>query len=304
MEYAIALDLGGTSIKAGVYDSEGRAQGLTQIPTPQPATPEAVLIALVDLIEQLDPEHKAARVGIGVPGVTDATGRIVRTAINLEKTLWHQIPLAEQIEQLTRRATVIANDANAAGLGEAWLGAARGFKDALVLTLGTGVGGAVILDGKLFVGPAGAGAELGHIVLDLNGPACNCGSQGCLEQYVSASAIQRITGESAQDLAQRASAGDPTAVAHWQRIGRYLGAGLSSLVYVFTPEVIVIGGGVSPSAGFFLPSAQAELERRVLAPCRAGLKLCAAQLGNDAGMAGAARLAFQTFPSGQNMANY
>ncbi|WP_287131364.1 ROK family protein [Candidatus Cyanaurora vandensis] len=294
MEYAIALDLGGTAIKAGVYDTTGHQHAVLQIPTPQPAAPDLVLLALADLIEHLDPKRLAPRVGIGVPGVTDRAGRVVKTAINLHQ--WHHVPLAEQIEQLTRRATVTGNDANCAGLGEAWLGAARGVADALVLTLGTGVGGAVILEGRFFVGYNGAGAELGHIGLNMAGPPCNCGSQGCLEQYVSAPAITRWAGQNPFLLGQLARQGDPVALAQWEQMGRYLGAGLSSLVYIFTPQMIVIGGGVAASHQFFLPSALAELERRVLLPCRVGLTLCPALLGNDAGIAGAARLAFQTFP--------
>ncbi len=295
--YAIALDLGGTAIKAGIYDDAGHQHAVHSIPTPQPATPEAVLVALADLCQTLDPDGHITCVGLGVPGITDAAGRVVKTAINLEKTLWQNIPLAEHLEQLTNRQVILANDANCAGLGEVWLGAAREkeLQDVLMLTLGTGVGGAVILKGKLFTGHGGAGAELGHIGLNIDGPACNCGSHGCLEQYVSIHGIERLTGKDPHTLGLLAQQGDVQALAAWEKVGRYLGAGLTSLVYIFTPQAIVIGGGVSASSQFFLPRALAEVKTRVLPACAEGLILRAAQLGNDAGMAGAARLAFQTF---------
>lgn len=293
MHYALAIDLGGTAIKGGLYTQTGQPVNQTTIPTPYPASPEQVLLALTDLIRQLDPQHLASIVGIGVPGITDRRGRIVKTAINLHH--WHNIPLAEALEPLINRRVVAANDANCAGLGEVWLGAARGLEDVLLLTLGTGVGGAVILAGRLFSGYGGAGAELGHITLWADGPGCNCGSRGCLEQYVAIPAIQRRTGLDPLSLSQKALQGDPIALAQWQEIGQYLGIGLSSLIYVFNPQAIVIGGGISASAELFMPSARAEIDQRVLPACREDLLLIPAELGNDAGMVGAARLAFQTF---------
>jgi len=291
MKLAMGIDLGGTAIKAGIYTADGNLVKSTSRPTPRPATPEAVLITLVDLIQHLDPTGEVPSIGIGVPGITDRAGRIVKTAINLDH--WHHIPLAEQIEQLTNRSAVLANDANCAGLGEVWLGAARGFADVLMLTLGTGVGGAIILDGQLLVGQGGAAAELGHIGLNMQGPACNCGSRGCLEQYVAAPAIERLTGYTPKVLGELAAEGNLEALGAWSQIGSYLGVGLASLAYVFAPQAIVIGGGVSASSAYFLPSALAELEERVLLPCREGLQVVVAQHGNDAGMEGAARLAFQ-----------
>lgn len=287
----LGIDLGGTAIKLGRFTQDGICLQTLRIPTPQPATPEAVLVAMVAAIAEIDPERKAVAIGVGTPGPADATGRIARVAINLSG--WQDVPLADWLEAKTGRPTVIANDANCAGLGEAWLGAGRWYRNLILLTLGTGVGGAIILDGKLFVGHHGTAGELGLITLSPDGPPCNSGNQGSLEQYVSVQAIRRRTGMEPDELGAMALAGDPKALEFWQQYGQDLGAGLASLIYVLTPEAIVIGGGVSASADFFFPSVQAEIERRVLPSSRAGLQLLRAELGNQAGMVGAAKLAWQ-----------
>ncbi|WP_428358292.1 ROK family protein [Leptodesmis sp.] len=287
----LGIDLGGTAIKLGRFTQDGTCLQTLRIPTPQPATPKAVLVAMAAAIAEIDPQRKAIAIGVGTPGPADAAGRIARVAINLSG--WQDVPLADWLEAKTGRPTVIANDANCAGLGEAWLGAGRWYRNLILLTLGTGVGGAIILDGKLFVGHHGTAGELGLITLNPDGPPCNSGNQGSLEQYVSVQAIRRRTGMEPDELGAMALAGDPKALEFWQQYGRDLGAGLASLIYVLTPEAIVIGGGVSASADFFFPSVQAEIERRVLPSSRAGLQLLRAELGNQAGMVGAAKLAWQ-----------
>jgi glucokinase len=246
---------------------------------------------MVEAIAQIDPLQRSIAIGVGTPGPADAAGRIARVAINLEG--WRDIPLADWLEAETGRPTVIANDANCAGLGEAWLGAGRQFRHLILLTLGTGVGGAIILNNELFVGPQGAAGELGLITLNPNGPPCNSGNQGSLEQYASIQAIRRQAGLDPAELGERAKAGDPQALEFWQSYGRNLGAGLASLIYVLTPEAIVIGGGVSASAEFFFPTLRAEIERRVLPSSCMDLQLLQAQLGNRAGIVGAAKLAWQ-----------
>jgi glucokinase len=287
----IGIDLGGTAIKLGRFREDGTCVESLSVATPQPATPTAVMEAMIEAIAHLDPERHAIALGIGTPGPADASGRIARVAINLAG--WHDVPLADWLEAKTALPTVLANDANCAGMGEAWLGAGRHYRDLILLTLGTGVGGAIILDGKLFVGHQGTAAELGLITLNPDGPPCNSGNQGSLEQYASVSAIRRRTGLEPEELGKLASAGDPQALEFWQSYGRDLGVGLSSLIYVLTPEAIVIGGGISASAEFFFPAAQAEIERRVLKSSRDGLQLLKAELGNQAGMVGAAKLAWQ-----------
>ena len=290
-EEVIGVDLGGTAIKMGRFDAQGNCLRSLTLPTPQPAYPQAVLEAIVKAIAQLDPDCKSVAIGVGTPGPADAAGRVARIAINLEG--WRDIPLADWLEAETGRPTIIANDANCAGMGEYWLGAGKPFRNLIMLTLGTGVGGAVILDGNLFVGHDGTAGELGLITLNPEGAECNSGNQGSLEQYVSVRAIRRYSGLEPHELGEKAKSGEREAIAFWQNYGRDLGIGIASLLYVLAPEAVIIGGGVSTSAEFFFPSLQAEIERRVLPSSRSGLQLRRAELGNQAGMVGAAKLAWQ-----------
>ncbi|MGA1262484.1 MAG: ROK family protein [Prochlorothrix sp.] len=293
MTSVIGLDLGGTALKLGLFQPDGSCLRDLEVPTPQPSTPEAVVAAMAAAIAQLDPDHTATAIGIGTPGPADQTGRIARVAINLAG--WQDVPLADELEAKTGRSVVIANDANCAGVGEAWLGAGREFQDLIVLTLGTGVGGAIILGGKLFVGRDGTAGELGLITLNPEGPPCNSGNRGSLEQYGSIQAIRRRTKLEPKELGERAAAGDVMALKFWEVYGRDLGPGIASLVYVLTPEAIVFGGGISASAPFFFPALRAELEERVLPSSRRDLQLRVAELGNRAGMVGAAKLAIDRY---------
>jgi glucokinase len=290
----IGIDLGGTAIKFGCF-LEGICLETLTIPTPQPATPQAVVAAIANTVNRLNAEGKCIAIGIGMPGPADAAGRIAKIAINLDG--WHDVPLADWLEQKTGLPTTVANDANCAGLGEALYGAGKRFRNLILLTLGTGVGGAIILDGKLFNGRSGAAGELGLITLNPDGPPCNSGNNGSLEQYVSVRAIRRLTGKEPAELGELARAGDRNALAFWQEYGRLLGAGLASSIYVLTPEAVIIGGGVSASAEFFFPSTLAEIDRRVMPTSREGLQLIKAELGNQAGIAGAAKLAWQMLES-------
>lgn len=290
----IGIDLGGTAIKLGRFLADGTCLHSETIPTPQPSTPEAVLAALVEGINLLtaDQPKLSRAIGMGIPGPADISGKIARVAINLDN--WHDVPLGYWLEEKTGYPTVLANDANCAGLGEAWLGAARDFEDSLLLTLGTGVGGAIVLGRKLFIGHQGAAAELGLITLYPEGHPCNSGNQGSLEQYLSIGAIKRATGLEPVILGEMAKAGDKKALEFWAEYGRYLGIGMTTLIYIFTPEAIVIGGGIAASAEFFLPAAEAEIKQRVLPSSRAGLQILPAELGNQAGMVGAAKLAYMS----------
>jgi glucokinase len=288
----IGVDIGGTNIKLGCYTREGNCLAALNIATPQPSSPDSVIAAIAAAIRDLDPGQTAIALGVGVPGPADVKGRIAKLAINLPG--WIDIPLADRLEALTGLPTAIGNDANCAGLGESWLGAGRRFQNWILLTLGTGVGGAIFIDGALFVGHNGTAGELGLVTVDLNGPPCNSGNQGSLEQHVSAQAIRRRMGLEPKDLADRAMAGDAAAIAFWQQYGRELAAGVASTVYVLAPQAIIIGGGICAASDLFLPALQAEVERRVKPTSRDGLQIAIAELGNQAGMAGAAWLAWQS----------
>ena len=291
MTQLIGVDLGGTAIKLGRFSLDGALLAELEVPTPQPPMPGAVVITIVEAVQQLDPEGQASCVGVGLPGPMDASASVARVCINLPG--WEQIPLADWLEpQLNRRVT-LANDGNCAVVGEAWHGAARGFSDVLLLTLGTGVGGGVLLGGALFTGHGGAAAEPGLICVDPEGPPCNSGNRGSLEQFCSIAALGRLSPLSPQQLCALAETGDRDALEVWQRYGRRLGVGLSSLIYVLTPELVLIGGGLSAASEHFLPAALAEVEQRVQRESRQGLQIRRCALGNGAGRLGAARLALE-----------
>ena len=285
----IGVDLGGTAIKLLRCTTEGESLAELEVPTPRPAVPGAVTMALVEAIERLDPDRRADRIGIGHPGPADRAGRVARIAINLPG--WREVPLADWLEPQLGRPVTCENDGNCAALGEAWRGAARNVDDVLLLTLGTGVGGAVLLGGRLFRGHGGAAAEPGLIGVDPEGPPCNSGNQGSLESYCSLAGLARLSRLDPRELLRRADADDSEARGVWAAYGQRLGVGISSLLYLFTPRLVLIGGGLSAASHHFLPAAWEEVERRVLAVSREGLEIRRGELGNGAGRLGAAWLA-------------
>ena len=287
----IGVDLGGTAIKLGRFARDGTLLEALEIPTPRPAMPGAVTVAIAEAVERLDPQRLAPLVGVGHPGPSDRHGRLARIAINLPG--WLDVPLADWLEPLLERRVTCANDANCALVGERWHGAARGARDVLLLTLGTGVGGAVLLDEELFTGRGGAAAEPGLIGIQPDGPPCNSGNRGSLESYCSIAGLARLSPVEPQELCRRAESGDPEALAVWEAYGRLLGTGISSLLYLFTPELVLLGGGLSAAAPLFLPALWQEVEQRVLAVSREGLRIERCALGNGAGRLGAARLALE-----------
>ncbi len=292
MTEVIGIDLGGTAIKLGRFTQDGRCLQSLSVPTPQPAYPDETIEMMVYAIEKLAPGMaNISAIGVGTPGPADAAGRIAKIAINLEG--WIDIPVATLIQSRTGVPTIVGNDANCAGLGERWLGAGRNYRHSILLTLGTGVGGAVFINGELFTGHTGSAGELGLISCDPDGHPCKSGNNGSLEQFLSGQAIRRMTGKEPKELGILAAAGDRDALEFWNSYGRNLGVGLTSIMYILTPEVAIIGGGISASAKYFLPAAKQEIDRRVMETSRPGFKIVAAQLGNQAGIAGAAKLAWE-----------
>jgi glucokinase len=303
MTEVIGIDLGGTAIKLGRFTEDGTCLQSLTVPTPQPAYPDDVIDMMLYAIEKLAPSLvNISAIGIGTPGPADITGRVAKIAINLEG--WIDIPIATIIQSRIGIPAIVGNDGNCAGLGENWLGAGQNYRNSILLTLGTGIGGAVFINGELFTGHAGSAGELGLISFDPDGHPCKSGNNGSLEQFLSGQAIRRITGKEPQEMGELAAAGDRSALEFWDNYGRNLGIGLTSIIYILTPEVAIIGGGISASAKYFLPAAQREIERRVMATSRPKFQLIAAQLGNQAGITGAAKLAWEMLNRKKNPVNY
>jgi glucokinase len=292
----IGVDLGGTKILAGVVDRAGAVGRRRETPTPTGSQSE-LLGALESAVAELV-EDDVAALGFGIPSTIDQrSGRAV-SSVN--------IPLAD----LDLRAWMgdrfglpvgLDNDANAATLAEWAHGAGRGTRHMVMLTLGTGVGGGLILDGRPYRGAIGAGAELGHMVIDLDGPPCqgSCTGRGHLESLASGRAATLMAQEAfgpavdAHRLVRLAREGDATAVELLATLGRRLGAALGSLVNIFNPELIVIGGGFSAAGDFLLDPAREVLEREALHPGREFVRIVRAELGTAAGLVGAGLVAFE-----------
>jgi glucokinase len=293
----IGIDLGGTAIKLGRFTRDGTCTRSVTIPTPQPSRPEAVIDMMVYAIGKLAPDlTEILAIGVGTPGPADFAGRVAKIAINLDD--WIDIPVANLLQSRTGLPTVVGNDGNCAGLGETWLGAGRHYRNSVLLTLGTGVGGAVFINGELFTGHGGSAGELGLITLDAGGHGCKSGNSGSLEQFLSGQAIRRMTGKEPKEMGELADLGDRDALAFWDSYGSNLGIGLTTIIYILTPEAAIIGGGISASAQYFLPAAARELNRRVMPTSRPALQLIQAELGNQAGMTGAAKLAWMRLEGG------
>lgn len=307
------LDIGGTKIAGAVVDRAGAV--LVEARVTSPATdPEAVEIAAAGLVRDLAAVSPAPLVGVGVgaAGYVDATRSTVLFAPNIA---WRNEPLGAELARRTGLPVVIENDANAAAWGEFRHGAGRDIDDQLMVTVGTGVGGGVILDGRLLRGAFGVAAEIGHLCVVPDGRLCGCGNKGCLEQYGSGTALVRETREAAagssllaRDLLDRAGGdlaaitgplittaareGDRFAAEQLDRLGRWLGHGIASLVAVLDPAVVVVGGGVSEAGDLLLDPIRDAFGRALTGRgYRPQAEVRAAELGNRAGVIGAADLA-------------
>lgn len=286
----VGVDVGGTKIAGAVVARDSSLLTSATLPTPV-AGPE-LLAAVADLVEHLQGEcgHAVAAVGVGLPSLIDATTGRVRMSANVDLA---DVDAAAYLRERLRVPVVVDNDVNVAGLAEHRVGAARGRGDLVMLTVGTGVGGGVIVDGRVFRGGNGTGAELGHMVVQADGPPCqrNCPNRGCLETMASGTAIGRDAGKPAEEVVRLARSGDAEAIAVLDRAGRYLGVGLSSLANIFNPDVFVIGGGVGAAGDLLLRPAREEYRARALPP-NAEADVLPAVLGSGAGAIGAGLLAW------------
>ena len=310
----IGIDLGGTFIKGGIVDGEGNILVSDKIPTESDVGNMRVAENISRLIDNLIESCGALReaivgVGIGSPGMIDREGGVVLYSNNLG---FRDFPLAAEVSRLSGFKTVISNDASVACLGEARFGAAKGKKNVVMLTLGTGVGGGIIIDGSLYEGQMSAGGELGHTTLVSGGELCNCGRRGCFERYASAKALTRQTCIAMQrdktskmwevgaldavngETAFRYADTDMTARLVVGDFIRYLADGIISLANAFRPEVIVIGGGLSAEGENLLAPLRAVLDREIYGgTCGPRVELVKATLENRAGTLGAAALVME-----------
>ncbi|MEP6570698.1 MAG: ROK family protein [Acidobacteriota bacterium] len=312
-EFAFAADLGGTHLRVATVDRNGKLYCRRMQATPHAEKPNEIVRALIDAVHACEPtiaEEGGAisAVSVVVPGTVNVAEGVVVKAPNLP--CLDGFRLAAALESELEWPVLLENDANAAAIGEMWRGAAQGYRTMICVTLGTGVGGGIILDGKLWRGVDGSAAEIGHIGVDpFAGVPCTCGSRGCLEVYASATAIVRMTREarprypssilhntealSSEKVYQAGKEGDELAIEVFRRMGVYLGIGLASLINVLNPEIVVIGGGLSNGWELFEKHMhQQVIERAFPIPARR-VKIVRAQCGDDAGLLGAARLAFK-----------
>lgn len=306
--YAIGIDLGGTSVKYALVASDGGVLFSGKLPTLADEGPQAVL---EQILKGADSCLAFARengltpdgIGIGSPGVISADERMVLGgAENIPG--WERIPLAERVEERTGMPARVNNDANLMALGETLFGAAKGSEDVVFLTVGTGIGGGVLIGGELYGGYRNRGTEFGHITVKCDGEPCACGNVGCLEHYASTSALvrrfqarcaemgracTRCDGEVIVGLYQ---AGDPLAREVMEEHWDYLACGIISIIHIFAPQQVVIGGGISEAGAFYLEQLRRRVAARVIPVCGEETRLTGAALGNRAGCLGAAGLAF------------
>jgi glucokinase len=288
----LGLDLGGTNIKWVVAACDAERWAVVdrgQTPTPQPADADPVLAALADLGRAaLERWSDLATIGVGVPGLYDPATGASRFLPNLPGA-WRGVPIAATLTAALDRPCRLVNDARAFGLAELRLGAGRGAATMVGLTIGTGVGGVIAVDGRVHQGHDGTAGELGHQTIDPDGPWCTCGNRGCLEAFACADAIATACGApTVEEAVARARAGDGRALRGMADVGRYLGLALGNLVSVLTPDRIVIGGGVAAASHLFLDAIWAELRRRIHTTSLDELTIVTAELGTWAGATGAA----------------
>lgn len=305
--YCFGVDVGGTTVKLGLFDMQGNVREKWEIPTRiedngKNILPDVAASVLKKLADLDIPENEVAGIGIGTPGPVDDNG-IVRKAVNLG---WDVLDLNEQLSSLTGLRVKGGNDANVAALGEMWRGGAQGHDHVVLITLGTGVGCGIIIQGKILTGSIGASGEVGHMhIEDDESEYCNCGNQGCVEQYASATGVVRLAKRmlaqsdepsvlrekelTAKEVFDAVKSGDALALEVAERFGFYLGKALAAVAVVCNPEIFVIGGGVSKAGPILLDYIRKYYLKYTFHADR-NVEFALATLGNDAGIYGSAKL--------------
>jgi glucokinase len=282
--FSIGVDLGGTNLRIAAFDEQGTLMEKITLGTKTAFGRDQVLNNMCDAIQQTSAKYKANAnllgVGIGVPGIMDMQTGMMRESPNLPG--WADYPVRAEIERRMGAPVILENDANCAAFGEKWLGVGRQVRDLAMLTLGTGVGGAIVMEGRIWHGMTGMAGEFGHMTVDPEGPQCGCGNRGCLEQYSSATAVMRMAHEAiaageapglamvansdfefnAKEIYNLAIQGDEQAKKIFRRVGRALGISLATMINGLNLEMYVIGGGVSSAWEAFSPSIFEELRQR------------------------------------------
>ncbi len=300
-EYSIGVDLGGTNLRAAAINRSGEVLAKISGAAHLSQGRAAVLADMVDSIRKLREQcdtHDITGVGIGVPGFIIIEKGIIVGSNNLPE--FEGVPVRDEIEKLLGTRVILENDANAAALGEKWMGAGKNVNDLVLLTLGTGVGGGIISGGKVLRGFVGMAGELGHITVVPNGNPCGCGNRGCLEKHASATAITAMArllqlgpNLSAEEVYGMALSGNEKAKTVFETMGEALGIALAMLVNTFNYPLYLLSGGPLPAWDFFAPAMMAEIKRRSFTFRNTETKIERATLGNEAGLFGAAYLGLE-----------
>jgi glucokinase len=306
-QYAIGIDLGGGSIKGALVSADGRIEARNRCPTDVESGEHGVADRIAELFESLRDRNglltsDIAGIGIGVPGVTTAQG-VVIIAPNLR---WHHVPFKQILQARIKLNVEIDNDASVAAMGEAHLGAGRGCESLFLITLGTGIGGGLVLDGGIHHGASFAAGEIGHMCMDPDGPVCGCGKKGCLEALTAGPAMVRYVRRrlseapssslthtdtlSPESICRAARKGDGLACETVAYVARYLGIAIANIINVVSPDVIAIGGGIAAAGRVLLDPIVAAAREYTLEGMFDYTRVLPAELGNDAGVMGASRL--------------
>lgn len=305
--YVIGIDLGGTNLKAGVVDADGKILHRLSIKTNSHADSQTISNQILSLIAEIIQcarvkESDMIGVGLGSPGLVDKKGETILFSPNLPR--WRNIPIKRIVAERFSKPCVLENDANAAAWGEKWVGAGKDVSSLVMLTLGTGIGGGIVIDNKLWRGANNVAAEIGHMVIQMDGPQCNCGNRGCVEVYASATGMVRrfrellrsgissalkISDEiTAKMINDAAIQGDRASLNIIEETGRYLGIALINIMHVLNPEMIVLAGGMIGSGELLMNPIRQVTQQRAFEASYKDTKIVFSQLGNDAGIIGAA----------------